>query len=344
MTMRMIVSRTGSFLQRLPMLRAWLRAWLFLAAAFSAVQVSAAPSSPVVAGRDGWLFLESELHFSQFPAFWGESAHKASRSSKPETADPAPAIIDFHKQLEARGIVLVLAPVPPKSWVSPHAPAGPFAGKDADSLGRFYEVLRQGGVRVVDLRPEFEKREGSGEGMYCKTDSHWSGAGCVAAAQALAGAVAPLLKQPAANPLQTTWKSVRAPGDLASLLQPPSTEEEEMKVRQVSDTGGDALKADPASPLLLIGDSHTLVFHDFLSDKAGLPDQLAHETGVVPDWIGTRGSGANAVRISLLRRAAKDPKYLASKKVVVWCFAAREFTEADQGWQQVPLPAPPSQK
>ena len=180
--------------------------------------------------------------------------------------------------------------------------------------------------------------------MYCRTDSHWSGAGCVAAAEAIAEVAKPLLKVSTPVTLQTGWVEARIHGDLAELLATSSKMEEPLRVRQVSDSSGAALKADVASPLLLIGDSHTLVFHDFLSEKAGLADQLAHETGVVPDWIGTRGSGANAVRISLLRRSVKDPQYLASKKVVVWCFAAREFTEADQGWQQVPLSPPSSQK
>ncbi len=86
-----------------------------------------------------------------------------------------------------------------------------------------------------------------------------------------------------------------------------------------------------------MGDSHTLVFHDFLAERAGLVDQLANELGFAPDLIGTRGSGATPVRITLYRRSLKEPGYLAKKKVVVWCFAAREFTEAAEGWARVPV-------
>ena len=63
----------------------------------------------------------------------------------------------------------------------------------------------------------------------------------------------------------------------------------------------------------------------------------ANELGFAPDLIGTRGSGATAVRVSLYRKGRSDPGYLAKKKVVVWCFAAREFTEADQGWVPQPV-------
>jgi alginate O-acetyltransferase complex protein AlgJ len=37
-----------------------------------------------------------------------------------------------------------------------------------------------------------------------------------------------------------------------------------------------------------------------------------------------------------MRRAAGDEAYMAGKKVVVWCFTAREFTES-QGWRKVPV-------
>lgn len=37
-----------------------------------------------------------------------------------------------------------------------------------------------------------------------------------------------------------------------------------------------------------------------------------------------------------MRRARRDPDYLPEKKIVIWCFGAREFTEAD-GWRKVPL-------
>jgi alginate O-acetyltransferase complex protein AlgJ len=100
---------------------------------------------------------------------------------------------------------------------------------------------------------------------------------------------------------------------------------------------GSGVALDPNSPVLLLGDSFTLVFHDFYAANAGLIDQLALELGFAPDVIGTRGSGATPVRISLFRRSLKDPDYLAKKKIVIWCFASREFTEAAQGWQKLPI-------
>src|SRR5580698_709038 len=61
---------------------------------------------------DGWLFLSAELRFLSVGQFWGDPAAKVSRSSKAAWADPLAAIVDLQEQLKARGIDLLLAPVP----------------------------------------------------------------------------------------------------------------------------------------------------------------------------------------------------------------------------------------
>jgi len=295
----------------------------------------------VVEGREGWLFLGSELRFLGIEKFWGVSPQKKGAAALAPSAGglPLPAIVDFDRQLKAAGVRLLLVPVPPKAWDSKQAPPGDWAGVKADSLGGFYRELAVQGVDVLDVRPAFAAREASGEAMFCRTDSHWSGRGCVVAAQLVAERVRDLLPK-APISFHEQWKEFSIRGDLEELSQRKETGGESQLLRQVSDAKGDALSSNTASPLLLIGDSHTLVFHDFHGERAGLADQLAMETGTIPEVIGTRGSGANAVRLSLFRRNVKDPLYLGSKKVLVWCFAAREFTEADQGWQLIPLSRP----
>jgi alginate O-acetyltransferase complex protein AlgJ len=99
------------------------------------------------------------------------------------------------------------------------------------------------------------------------------------------------------------------------------------------------LEPDPASPVILLGDSHNLVFHageDMHATASGLPDQLALELRFAVDLVAVRGSGATAARVNLLRRAQRDPSYWTHKRLVIWCFGAREFTEAD-GWAKVPI-------
>ena len=301
-------------------------------------------NAAVIAGVDGWFFLSIDIRFLSVGQFWGADAAKVSRAHKPESADPIPAIVDFHNELKRRGIDLMLLPVPPKAaiYAEKLLPDVDLHGETAAPfLARFYDELRKREIDVVDLAPVFLQNRASERGpVFCKTDSHWSGFGCVLAAQTIKEKIhEKLAGQPRKN-YAAEWKETTIKGDLGDLAGPNTKklDPEKIAVRTISDEEtGAATIPDPNSPLLIIGDSHTLVFHDFLGEKSGLLDQLAYETGFAPDLIGTRGSGATSVRVSLYRRARKDPDYLAKKKMIVWCFAAREFTESDQGWDKVPV-------
>lgn len=297
------------------------------------------------AGVDGWLFFAGELRLLSLGRFWGVDAARVSRAHKPDLADSVPAILDFQQQLKARGIELVVVPVPPKAAIYPEKIVSGFDVRSNDPapvLRRFYDELRTAGIDVLDLTSLLiQNRENPRGAVFCKTDSHWSGIGCVLAAQAIAERIRQKLPAPTVRKEYVSdWKEVHVTGDLAGLL-PPDTHKpgpEKIAVQSVSEKGnGAAVESDPNSPLLLLGDSHTLVYHDFLAERSGLMDQLALELGFASDLIGTRGSGATPVRLNLYRRSLKDAGYLARKKVVVWCFAAREFTEATEGWAKAPI-------
>jgi len=297
------------------------------------------------AGADGWLFFGGELRLLSLGRFWGDDAAKVSRAHKPELADPVPAILDFQQQLKARGIELLVVPVPPKAAIYPEKIVPGFDVRTTDPapiLHRFYEELRAAGIDVLDLSALFiQNRDNPRGSVFCRTDSHWSGIGCVLAAQAIAEKVRAKLPRPATpKEYAAEWKEVQISGDLDGLMSRDVHKPgpERIAVQSVSEKGnGAAVEPDANSPLLLLGDSHTLVYHDFLAERAGLVDQLALQLGFAPDLIGTRGSGATPVRLNLYRRSVKDAGYLAKKKVVVWCFAAREFTEATEGWGKAPI-------
>ncbi|MCK4788070.1 MAG: hypothetical protein KAV87_30230 [Desulfobacteraceae bacterium] len=110
-------------------------------------------------------------------------------------------------------------------------------------------------------------------------------------------------------------------------------------IRTKTRNGLRPVNPDSESPVILMADSHGLIFHiggDMLVKGAGLADQLALELGFPVDLIAVRGSGATPARVNLYRRARKKG-YLAKKKVVIWCIAAREFTESVDGWAKVPV-------
>jgi alginate O-acetyltransferase complex protein AlgJ len=327
--------------------RAWLGLLALLAAAPAAraeepvatlarvADEAEAAGKSALAGRDGWLFLVAELHHLGAGRFWGADAARASRASKPEWRDPLPAILDFRDQLAKGGIELLLVPVPPKAAVVPGAVPGlaaaPSGRLDAADAA-FYALLRERGVDVLDLQPELAP-----EG-FCRSDTHWSGAGIERAAARIAERVRARAWY-ASVPRQRFASEVRETeiaGDLARMLDASAPARETLRLRFVAGPGGVPVEPSRESPLLLLGDSHTLVFHaggDMHARGAGLADQLALELGFAVDLVGVRGSGATPARINLARRK----EGLAGKKLVVWSFGARELTEAPQGWAKVPV-------
>lgn len=274
-----------------------------------------------VAGEHGWRFLPAELKF-------------AAKLSVPDLANltkPAvDAIADFAEQMKAADATLLVMPVPPKVLLA-GAAAGVTAEEQEKMRAGWESIMREltdRKVTVVDLLPDYSSATYE---PFCRRDTHWSGHGIALAVDRLL----PLLEGAGmadheASGAGTAWTKQTINGDLGG-------DPEEIELR------GQRLPADPEAmkknPVLLLGDSHVLVFHqggDMHATGAGLPDQVAAALGSMPDLLGVRGSGATSSRVQLARRARADKDYLGSKKVIVWCFAGREFTEADS-WKKVPI-------
>ena len=299
----------------------------------------------VVQGEDGWLFMGGELRHLGSGKFWGEDAKAVSKAGKPELADPIPAIVDFNNQLKAEGIQLIVLPVPPKAVVYPDklVPEMAVDAKVDVFLQGFYAELRKQGVDLLDLTERFrEERAKGGDPLYCKQDTHWSGRACEIAAKEVLGRVGnpDWLKNSMAKQYKSDIQATEISGDLWVALNDGSVEKETVNLRHISGPDGGLIEPMRESAVLLMGDSHCLVFHageDMHARGAGLADQLAVELGFPVDLIGTRGSGSTAVRVDLFRRWRKSPDYYEGKKVIVWCFTARDFSESINGWKTVPI-------
>lgn len=305
-----------------------------------------------VVGRDGWLFFAPELRHVGVGRFWGPQAARASRARQADRVDPLLAILDFKQQLDQIGVELLVVPVPPKSVVYPERLPVELllqangAPPRLDPVHQeFYEVLRSQGVDVLDVTPLFLSNREHPEGpAYCLQDTHWSGVGCVIAAGTIAAEVRrrPWYADVERRVYRDEWQTLTIRGDLWSDLGDEAPPPEQIRVRRVSVDGTEGfarVESDPDSPIILLGDSHNLVFHaggDMHGEAAGLADQLALELGLPVDLVGVRGAGATPARVNLLRRAQRTPGYWTTKRLVIWCFAAREFTESD-GWQLVPI-------
>lgn len=331
---------------------------LLLAMALATVSLAASPdfrqicreyaeksgAGSVVSGIDGWLFFKEELQHLGAGKFWGDGAGQASLAKDKSTADPLPAIEEYSKLLADRGITLYLMPVPPKALVYPDKLAVTIertaANKELELYREFYGQLAARGIKVIDLLPVLLENRDKAV-LYCRTDTHFSGAGLTLFAKAAAAAVK---KEDwyAALGKKTYSESklmVTIHGDLNQMAGGTGPEEELELAVVTGKDDSQGVESDAGSPVLLLGDSHVLVFQaggDLHAKGAGLFDHLSAELGFAVDLLGVRGSGVNPARIKLFQRAKQDAGYLAGKKVLIWCFAAREFTGAG-GWKKIPV-------
>ena len=307
-----------------------------------------------IRGTDGWMFFVPELRALTVGPFWGDRSSTVSRASNKRYADPLEPITDFHRQLKRAGIRLLVVPVPAKVSVYPERVAQNISFGPSDTPGKtspprldvhhqaFHKLLVARGVEVVDLLPVFLKQRHDRRGpLYCKTDTHWSGRGVAVATATILNSVGKpkwLRNLPRRKSVSDT-KPVTITGDLARTLDADKPVRETLPLTFVGQAkrGGRPVPTPVSrtSPVLVMGDSHTLVFHDptLHAAGAGLPDHIAAGLGLAVDLVGVRGSGATATRISLLRRRDN----LKGKKLVIWCFSIREYTESFSGWRVVPV-------
>ena len=182
-------------------------------------------SSITYKGQDGWLFTGAELRHLSVGKFWGKDAGKASRCSRPDYADPIPAIVDFNAQLKELGITLIMVPVPPKATIYPEGIAKNVKPKQTSRvLKEFYKYLHSKGVDVLDLSEIFIKLKNNKKNLYCRQDSHWSGYGCGIAAEQIADKIRPMLwyKTIKKNKYSATNRKIQIEGDLWKSLKDKS--------------------------------------------------------------------------------------------------------------------------
>ncbi len=300
-------------------------------------------NASVVTGQDGWLFLATELRHLSLGTFWGDAAKSVSKATNPNRADPLPAILDFNAQLKKAGIDLLVVPVPGKAAIYPEMIDPGMANSESARLdaadAEFIGVLKQNGVGVLDLAPAFiqYRKDHPDMPLYTKEDTHWSGYGIGLASELVAAEVR---KEAwyvgvAQNKFTSQTAPAKVTGDLVQYMSGAKPGPEDVVLTSVKDEKGAPLQSSRQSPLVLLGDSHNLIYSiggDMLAVSSGFPENLAAKIGFMPDVVGVMGSGATPARVNLARRADN----MAGKKMVIWCFTVREFTEGS-GWAKVPV-------
>jgi hypothetical protein len=294
----------------------------------------------LLVGRNGWLFYQPGVGFlTQRPK---------PRDSTPR--DALAAVVHFRDQLASRGIRLIVMPAPNKESIYPEmltrsaSPPGRIIGEETRS---FLAQCENAGVQVVDLFALYrDARPTDTIPLYLAQDSHWSPAGMELAAAAVADRI-----------LARGWLSrgnvryncrpapVKRVGDIVRMLRSPEIEKriglETAACTQILGRDSGALYTDdPASDVLVLGDSFLRIYQQDEPGSAGFVAHLARALGRPLASIINDGGASTLVRQELFRR----PQLLAQAKVVVWEFVERDLRLGTEGWQIITIgvPMPPN--
>lgn len=296
-------------------LRPWMQAAQFFALGEGGAKVHV--------GRNGWMFYTPGVNTTTQRPKPGESTPREALA----------AVIAFRDALAARGIRLIVVPVPNKESVYPQwlssASEPPARIINLDTRAVF-DVCATAGIEVVDLFARY--RESSRVPYYLMQDTHWSPHGIDAAARG----VAERIGTRSDAPFQTRAATLDVHGDLVRMIHSSIIESqltpEHIETTQVLET------ASPNATVLVLGDSFSRIFQTDEPHDAGFVAHLARYLGQPVASLVNDGGAATLVRQELYRR----PKLLANTKIVVWEFTERDLRLGTDGWQIVPLPPPTS--
>ena len=314
-----------------------------------------AGNEQVYLGRDGWLFYRPDVDYITGPPFLDPSQLRRRAHVGRVQPDPVKAIVDFRNQLSARGIDLIVMPVPMKPGIdterlSPRT--DPTAPLYNSSFLEFKSRLENAGANVFDPRPLLIQRKTAlnNAPLYLATDTHWRPETMEFVAENLATLISSFSSssKPSA-PLQIAEKEVTGLGDIARMLRLPPTQtiyrSEKVLIHEVS-SANTPWRPTKEADILLLGDSFSNIFSlEALGwgESAGFAEHLSRALGGVPlDCILRNSDAAFATREMLSRDLARGHDRLAGKKLVIWEFAARELAFGD--WKLLDLklgqPAP----
>lgn len=300
-------------------------------------------------GRNGWLFYRPDVEYLTSDGFLSPEFLKArSHGATAIQPDPVKAILDMKAQLAARGIVLVVVPMPTKPMVHPEMLVGPSAAGarlQNPSFGKFVTRLEEGGVQVFDPSPILWDRARSAK-QYLETDTHWTPDAMEAIATRLAGFVQAVgALPPIANPGYVLKDvPIASLGDIAEMLKLPKGQKlyqpQSVTTHQVQLPDGTPWASQTDADVLLLGDSFSNIFSlegMNWGAASGFAEHLSYRLGRPVDKIAINAGGSFASRRELARTMQRADR-LAGKRVVIYEFSMRDLSQGD--WKMITFPKP----
>jgi hypothetical protein len=330
----------------------WLRPWA-LQKRYDLLK-EVAPKS--VQGADGWLFYNQDVDYLLDPPYTDARFYKGTFDTlvdgkRVNLRNPLVAMEDFRARLAARGIGLLLVPIPGKPSIYPEKLYPGFRGQALSPTLSLLEELKRRGFQTADLFAPLMRAKAEGRfQLYLKRDTHWTPQGVDIAADVLAGRIRELVPGlDAAEGLGSGGgpgprfalrdTAVMRWGDIAEMTKVPDRkavwEEEKVEAHPVFDLAADKpYKDDPASPILWLGDSFSRIYQTDAPGSAGIIAQVAYRLNLPLASIVNDGGASTVVRQQLARRS----ELLTGKKLVVWTFVERDLRFGSKGWGLTGLP------
>jgi hypothetical protein len=304
-----------------------------------------------VKGVDDWLFYNQDIDYLIRPPYTDERFYEGTFDTlvagrRVNLRNPTVAIKDFRDRLAARGIALLLVPIPGKPSIYPEKVDKGFRGQPRSPTLDLTEALRAEGLDVADLFGPLLAAKASGAGeLYLRRDTHWTPEGMEVAANAIAARIrksgpagssgAPLPRYGLAEKAVERW------GDVAEMTKVPARRKiwktEPVTARQVIDLKtGEPYRDDPGSDILWLGDSFSRIYQTDDPGSAGIVAHVARLLNRPLSSIVNDGGASTVVRQQLARKG----DLLQGKKLVVWTFVERDLRFGSKGWQLEELPEP----
>lgn len=240
--------------------------------------------------------------------------------------------------MKSHGIDLLIVLVPDKTAIYPDMISDtiPLRKNVApprldQSDEQFEQILEKNGVNVVDLTNRFLTDPNRPQ-LYYKQDTHWTPYAVSIAADAVAR-YARSMPWYAAIPkhryIESNVPCSYPGGDLYGMLQPKDLQFEKegcTSTQEQIESGFWLWRHTTTIPFQNSNDTPVVLIGDSYADRLNEP--LATALGFPTATYTVSGSGGEHARM-MLRHQGTD---LGLKKLVVWCFSARELTE-ERGWR-----------
>lgn len=292
-----------------------------------------------IVGKDGWLFYTNDIAYL---------TAKTNCEKREQYRLAVECIADFSAQLAARGIELIVMPVPLKTMIYPEKLSGEYDDQtylQNSEYNRWISELEKRQIRVVDPTMKLCVMKRSGIPTYLKTDTHWT----PQAMEAVAGEVCRQIEEIGVSESDSSLaytrveQSVSQQGDIYTMLKlkMPITWlpcEQVVSHAVWKENGHEKWNPEKQAEILLLGDSFSNIYS--LAEmgwgtSAGLAEQISYCMNCAVDVIRRNDKGSIATRQILQSDLLRGNDRLAGKRVVVWEFAMRELMQGD--WRKLDM-------